>query len=549
MKKRLPYFIVIAQLLILLQPGLLRAQEQYHDSLQHAMQTAASESDRLHAAVLLARDLVPTQKDSARALLEGAAALEHSEELTHRAEYYNVWGLYYWDLRDRPASTEYYKQTLQLQPDPSIMPQRAEAANHVGLLYYQLGVVDSARVYLYKAFEIDQERGNNQGLAKIMYDLSRLHRSQNQYELAFTYITEAIKLQEEFGEPRLLPFLYNVLGITHAALEERDLAAAAYEQSLQYAIDQELDKEVTIFYNNMAALWCEQEGMPEKSLHYAEKGLEMARSLGYTDLVASLLTNKGQALLTAGQPAEALELFNEAMEYNRQLNRPRVEMDVNYRIGRANKALGNFDVARQAQRRALEIAKELQSPSYQSDALLELAAMDSLENRHEDFRRHYVQGIKLRDSIWSQENRSHIAELQIIHATEQKEREIEQLKQQEQVRQLRMTIVVSASVFVFVLLLLAILYLGIRQKLVRQKYAMQQQQAEAKLEANLRELTGKALSLARSDQLIARLKKDIQEVADLLKRSTRTIENTRNSIRKKMGLQSGDNLVQLLLQV
>ncbi len=110
---------------------------------------------------------------------------------------------------------------------------------------------------------------------------------------------------------------------------------------------------------------------------------------------------------------------------------------------------------------------------------------------------------------------------------------------------------------------------------------MRQHQAEAKLEANRRELTGNALSLAKSDQLITQLKKDLRtilarteggsssypgllpaeirlcamlrlqlttkEIAEMIKRSTRTIENTRNSIRKKMGLQSGDNLVQHLL--
>ncbi len=46
-----------------------------------------------------------------------------------------------------------------------------------------------------------------------------------------------------------------------------------------------------------------------------------------------------------------------------------------------------------------------------------------------------------------------------------------------------------------------------------------------------------------------RLQLSAKEIADMIRRYTRTIENTRNSIRKKMGLQSGDNLVQLLLNV
>ena len=618
-----PFRIFLIFLLILVQHFSLCAQDQYTDSLRQAMQTASRESDRLHASVLLARDLLPAEMDSARALLEGTAALEQSEELLHRAYYHSAWGLYYWEKRDRQPSIDHYRQVLQMQPDPSILSLQAEAANHTGLVYYQLGVADSARVYLHKAFDIDKERDNKEGMAKTMYDLSRLHRGENQYELAFTYITEAIKLLEEHGSPRLLPFLYNVLGITHSALGNREQAATAYEQSLKYILEEGDEEGVASFYNNMAALWCEEEGALDTTLYYTHKGLELARAGGYTYFIAALLANKGQALFTAGAPAEALEYFKESMEYIHQIGSPHMEVDVSHRIGRAHKALGNFGEARQAQQRTLEIAKELQSPSFQSDALLALAAMDSLENKHEDFIRHYVQGIKLRDSIWNRENRSRIAELQIIHETEQKELEIEQLRQQDKVRQLRMTSIMAASGSGLMILLIVILYLGKRQKLIRQKYVMQQQQAADRLEANRRELTGKALSLAKSDQLITKIKKDLhtfidntdgdkkddlrsllsllkakdnsrqlwkdfenrfdelnegfinrltgrypslspaevrlcamlrlqlstKEIAEMIRRSTRTIENTRNSIRKKMKLQPCDNLVQYLLSI
>jgi len=623
MKYIFPFRIFSVFLLILMQNFSLCAQDQYTDSLRHAMQTASRESDRLHATVLLARDLLPAEMDSARALLEGTAALEQSEELLHRAYYHSAWGLYYWEKRDRQPSIDHYRKVLQLQPDPSILSLQAEAANHTGLVYYQLGVSDSARVYLHKALDIDKERDNKEGMAKTMYDLSRLHRGENQYELAFTYITEAIKLLEEHGSPRLLPFLYNVLGITHSALGNREQAATAYEQSLKYILEEGDEEGVASFYNNMAALWCEEEGALDTTLYYAHKGLELARAGGYTYFIAALLANKGQALFTAGEPAEALGYFKESMEYIHQIGNPRMEVDVSHRIGRAHKALGNFGEARQAQQRTLEIAKELQSPSFQSDALLALAAMDSLENRHEDFRRHYVRGIRLRDSIWSQENRSRIAELQIIHETEQKELEIGQLRHQDKVRQLRMTIVGAGSGLVFILLLLFIFYLRKRQKLARQQYQMKQQQVETRLEANRRELTGKALTLARSEKLIHQLKKDIRElmnapdgdiskslqsvlhllksedngkllwkefetrfnelnegfisrlterypslspaeirlcallrlqmstkeIAEMLNRSPRTIEYTRNSVRKKMDLQTGDNLVHYLLKI
>ncbi len=260
MKKYPLQYLLITLLLIFLQLVNVHAQDHYTDSLRHAMQTASRETDRLHATVLLARGLLPAEVDSARALLESAEALEHSEKPLHRADYFNAWGLYYWDLRNREASAENYKKTLQLQPHPSIISNRAEAANHVGLLYFQRGIADSARTYLHKAFEIDQERNNKEGMAKTMYDLSRLHRMQNQYELSFIYVTEAIKLKEAFEDSRLLPYLYTLLGNTHAALDKNDEAAKAYRQSFALSLESGMDHLQPVYYNNMAALWCQQDG-------------------------------------------------------------------------------------------------------------------------------------------------------------------------------------------------------------------------------------------------------------------------------------------------
>ena len=617
------HIIGFLMLLYFLQGVDLCAENQYEDSLLQVVQSTADVNDRHHASVLLARSLLPAYSDSARTLLENAAGLDESNLALHRADYYNGWGLYYWYRRDRQAAIRYYTQTLHLMAHPSIFAQQGEAANHTGLLYYQLGIADSSRVYLYKALDIDRQRDHHEGVAKTLYDLSRLHRMQNQYELAYTYITEAIHYQEEFGTRSILHFFYNVLGNTHAALGEKKLAAEAYNDALAHALDAGIAKEEVVFYNNMAALWCEEEGMLDQTLVYVEQGLPLAHDGGYDDLVASLLTNKGQAWLTADSPSRALELFDQAMTYIEELNSTRMEMDVRHRIGKAYKAREDFWAARQAQLNTLELAEQLGSVGFQSDALLQIAALDSLQGNYGDFARHYVQGVALRDSVWNRDNRSRIAELKIIHETEQKELEIAQLRQQEEVRRFRMTAVGAGSGLVFFLLLLVILYLRKRQLLLRQQYQMKQQQAESRLEANRRELTGKALSLARSEKLIKQLKKDIKgmmessgenndkglqsvlrllksednsqqlwkefetrfnelnegfisrltaryptlspaeirlcamlrlqmstkEIAEMINRSTRTIDFTRHSVRKKMALTPGDNLVQHLLQV
>jgi DNA-binding CsgD family transcriptional regulator len=175
-------------------------------------------------------------------------------------------------------------------------------------------------------------------------------------------------------------------------------------------------------------------------------------------------------------------------------------------------------------------------------------------------------------------------------------------------------------------LVIALMYLRKSRMVGHQKFIINQQEkevVESELKAKRMELTGKALSLSKSDQIITQLKQDIQavlarsdnkscdelrsalrllktkdnskqlwkdfegqfnelnenfinrltrrypslspaeirlcamlrlqmstkDIAEMIKRSTRTIEHTRTSIRKKMKLQPNDNLVQHLLNL
>ncbi len=512
-------------------PCFSSAQNDYLDSLGMAMQQADLEADRLHASVMLAQEMMPGHMDSARDLLEDAYPLEESQTLRYQAQYFNAWGLYYWHRRERNTSIAWYQKTLAFPADESILDLKAAAANNAGAQFFRLGKPDSASAYLKRSLDIDTRRMDEPGMAKTKFDLSRLYESQNQYELAFIHITEAINLMEEQDDPAFLPYFYNVLGNVLRSLHETEQAAEAYKQAHHNAVNLGITGQKIIFYNNMAALLnyvstreLSTAHFPDTILHYTRKGLELAREVEDIVLEATLLSNEAQAWNAAGQPEQALELYQAVMGLLARREDTRLEMDVAHFKGKTYRTLGLIEEARAKQKRSLELARMRQSVGNQSDALLELAALDSLQGDHGGFARHYMKGIELRDSIWNQENRSRIAEIQIIHETEQQVQEITQLKQQEQVRQLRMTIIVAGSGLVVVLFLLIILYLRKRQKMIQQQYQIRQKQIESKLEANRRELTGKALSLARTDQLIRQLKQDIRGLMNTSEEETKALQ-------------------------
>ena len=285
-----------------------------------------------------------------------------------------------------------------------------------------------------------------------------------------------------------------------------------------------------------------------------------------------------------------------------------------------------FEQAKTHLDRCLQVATRIQSPRYQSKVYFELAAKDTLQANYQGFISNYLKGISLRDSIWNLENRSRIAELQIMHETEQKTLEIANLERQTRLIRFRHHVVTAGSVLIILLLVLLVLFINKRRTVSAQKLIIKEKEnslVEAELKTNRRELTGIALSLAKSDQLNKKLRSDLQNlldkadeetthklkaalrllkskeksqllweefekrfdelndvfisrlikrypnlspaeirlcamlrlqmstkgIADMIKRSPRTIEHARNSARKKMNLQTGDNLIQHLLNV
>ncbi len=618
--------LFLCLLLVFVHPVSLYARHHDTDSLRQVMRSAPGDYKGLHASILLAQGMMPAQMDSARILLERAHPLENSKVLRHRVQYHNVWGLYYWFKGDRQASIKNFKKTLAFPADNSIISLQAAAANNVGSHYFRLGEPDSSRVYLMMALDIDRERGYETGMAKTYYDLSGLHRSLDQYELALRYTTEAIRIQEADGDMERLLHSYNVLGNIFVSLSEPKKATQAYERSQALARELGRQRSVVMTYGNLSAIWCAREDGFEKTVHYYESGIEEARRLGETDLLGSLIANMGTAWYTAGEPARALEFYDEALDLAQQSGKLLSEMQILYRTGQAHRQLGQLPRARQYQERSLDIAHRFQSAHHQSRALLEMAALDSLQGDFKGFSEKYVRSVALRDSIWNNKNSSRIAELQIIHDTAQKELKITELELREKTIRMRQRNILIISLLIITMLITALLYIQNRRTAILQRYLIKEQekdQIEAKFDANHRELTGKALSLAKSDQIIAQLKQDIQavlsrpdnksceelrsalrllktkdnskqlwkdfearfnelnegfinrlinlyptlspaeirlcamlrlqmstkEIAEMIKRSARTIEYTRNNVRKKMGLSMGDNLVLQLLKI
>ncbi len=485
------------------------------DSLHHAREGAADPYDRMHASVLLAETLIPGELDSALVFLEEASGLVNDADGIRKADYFNTLGNYYWFSNEPEHAIPIFKQVLAMPVTNALLPEIARAANSAGLLYSMTGQVDSARHYLEMALRIDKERENRHGLTKSMYDLGMLHYRQDQYELAMRYLLDVADFQEAEKDTFRLMHTMTLLGNVYYRLDSANRAVDHYRQAASFAAAIGNERAEAYAWNNLAAYYCMQPDGLEKTLYYAGKGLELAERITDYPALMNLNLNIAEAYLIAGIKQDALSYYLKAYEYYDQQRQPGQQADILIRMGRIYRELERYHDARQYLERGLVISENINSMLSQSKAHLQLASIDSVQGNFRSALYHYQKGKMLADSIFNKETKSRIAELQIIYETEKNRLAILELQQKERMNRIWLRSTIAFILLGGMLVFFFIKYLRKRRKVAEQQLTIRQSELEklaVKLNANKQELTGKALSLVKSDDLITNLKENIKQI-------------------------------------
>ena len=485
------------------------------DSLRLARERAVDPLDRLHASVLLAETLIPAQMDSALVLLLEASPLAGDADGIRKAFYHNTFGNYYWFLNEPEKAIEQFRHVTAMRVTDVLLNEMARAANSIGVLFDRIGQTDSARKYLKKALEIDLERNNRFGVTKTLYDLGMHHYRQDQYELAMRYLLEVADFQESERDTFRLMHTMTLLGNVYYRLDSTDRAVSNYHQAALFAAAIGNESAEAYAWNNLAAFYCIKDDGLEQTLYYANKGLEIAERISDYPALMNLNINIAEAHLTAGDIQKAYSGYLRAYNYFDKVGQPGMRADLLVRLGRIYIKNEHYHQARQYLVDGLGIAESINSLHNQSKAHLYLASLDSLRGNYRNALYHYQRGSALLDSISNKETNSRIAELQIIYETEKNRIAILELLQKERMNRILLQ---SAAAFIAMgglVVFFFIKYQHKRRKVAEQQLTIRQSEMDKvklMLETNKQELTGKALSLVKSEDLIIKLREDIQQM-------------------------------------
>jgi len=429
--------------------------------------------------------------DFPQALENSSVALKISEETANKkgiANSYQLLGLTYQALYQYEKAAKMAFAAIKIMEEIGDKYGMASQYTNLGALYESQGNYAEALKMHHAALALDKETGNKTG---ILFDYNNMGTNlgnQGNYPEALEMFHESLKVCEEIGDTVSIIDLMNNIGLTYIDLKKYSEAEAYLNSSLEIANRIAYYKKgLTDTHNYLGHLFRSQKKFAEAEKHFLA-ALEIFQNAGYIQGIAAQHRQLGELYLTSSDFQKARKILEISLATSQQLNTTK-GIQVNYRyLYKLDSAEGHFAGA--------------------------------LENY-----KHYT---IYSDSLLSQETRQQIDRMKIEYETEKKDREIELLNKDNEIKSLLLSKqkAIRHGMIAGIILLFITGFLLFRSFRLRKK--LEQQQAiiseRKRISADLHDDVGSGLSrimllteLVKKEAKTPEMNKEAEKIASISK--------------------------------
>jgi tetratricopeptide (TPR) repeat protein len=405
------------------------------------------------------------QGDSKQALANWQQSLKIFKDVGHKrgiAAALNGIGLAERDFGNYDKALEHYLEAAKIQEEIGNKDGLAAVLINIGTIYWYVGNHDKALEYYRKSAKIYEEIGNKQGLTDSLSGIGNVYIHTSQYDKALEYHLKSAKIQEEMGHKKGLATTLHNIGTTYFYLENYDKAREYYLKTS--TLHEELGdrRGMATSLNGMAVLYHKLD-QNDKAFEYFHDALKVKEELGDKSGVAQCLHNIGTIYGSLKQYDRALEYVLKALKIREEIGEQLGVARSLANIGSIYKILDNYDRASSYYLRSLKLAQEIKYKETIKTVSNDLAGLYEAQGHYRKALEYHRLYHKTDREILNEQNMKQINELQARYESEKKEKEIEVLKRNNQIQELRLAkarFSRNASIvgFILVLIILGLLF-------------------------------------------------------------------------------------------
>jgi tetratricopeptide (TPR) repeat protein len=333
---------------------LLLAQNSTTDSLKTLL-SSSSDSVKLRLLYKIGKSYDANMPDSTLKYLEKSISF-YNNELSFKtdnckkivAEAYKSIGFIYKNRSEINKALEYYAKAEELLVKTKHLNILAEIYNNIGLAYYEIGNINLVIENLMKSLKLLEKTGdsvgtafsllnigsiyddqgdsanalknymnsyiilkklnNEKGVSYAANNISYIYQKQKKYDLALKFAEESAEIAKKLDDKRGLAYALTMLGTISDALKDYDRAIAYYNECLAIREFMKDEKGKSFSLNNLAGVYYRLENY-KKALEYNTKANDIAKRLGYPELIKNTSLTSSLVYKKIGKYKESLEAY------------------------------------------------------------------------------------------------------------------------------------------------------------------------------------------------------------------------------------------------
>ena len=379
----------------------------------------------------------------------------------------------------------------------------AESYLNIGEVHYNWGQFNRALEYFRKAKAISQKHNYQSLYIKSLNYIGKYYHSKGNFEQSLSYYTKAMDDAKAIGDTTEIMSLYNKIGKDYKTLGNYPKSLHCFMRSRELIpnTDNKIEKATT--YNHLGNIYHVLKDY-EKALFFHKKAFALRTEVNYKEGIAKSLKNIGEVYYDLHRYDSAMVCFDQSYVYCKQVGYAKgivknlygkgliyekeendtlaiqnykealaYSKSIGYAIGESRIFLLLSNIYKKNKdyyqaiiycNAGLAIAKKEDIKSNASDFYLILSEVYAWKGEYQKAFEFYKEHSFIKDEILNLETNKKIAELQTEYKVNLKNRENEVLKQENQIKELRIKrknlVILFAIVITFLLIALVLIMYG-----------------------------------------------------------------------------------------
>ncbi len=497
----------------------VRGQVNRVDSLLTALSVCETRTDSTETLHYLMGALVNNYPDSAMFFARQAYELSETlqDPVLHGQSYMNLTHCYFVQGHlDSCRNT--LLEALELYKSSNQTDKEAAVFRNLAVLGEVENQPDTSLKYLDHCLEVLDRAPNNNILGDVYLSKGFAYNTKGYYNLAVENYLEALRIFEDNGTRNQMGYACQNLGIVFELMDRTEDAIERSLQACEHFASQENIRALCQTQNNLGYMYRDQERYDEaKALH--RKSIDLAQRTNQPDVVTQNYWNLAKIALSEGKLDSTMILADATLvaaeDFNSAFYRGgpwRLKAKAELQRGRSTQAQNYLE-------QSLPYLEKYYDPQFTQEAYEDLADIYEALGQPLEALSFTQKASEIEDSLYSVRKEQQIEELNLIYETEKKDAAIELLEKNAELETARRRGLIVGIVLLGILSLAIIYFLW--QKRIKDRQIHQSEKeleverrktAEQELEFKQKELTGKVLQLARKNEFLLSLEKEMSDL-------------------------------------